>query len=258
VLGSQHEQPADGGASLAWQVPWTERKWVFERSRIESAQVITNSDAFYSTRLILSTDDHLPNAIEAVAAFPSARACQDELQPLTEQPRDMSAAQALIALACPLLTPKNGDLKMAADLARDAEFIEARRAYYDWMRGFVSTLRSDGDALDDIRLDAASFEVARDELHRMLTKQREIIDRRERQKWWITAEYGMTIVGVSAAIGAALLVLPVAMGVAGALAGFGGWLAGKRSSDRVDAPRPLGGASMFVMAENRIDWAHRL
>ncbi|MEU7003211.1 hypothetical protein [Nonomuraea sp. NPDC046570] len=135
VLGTQQAKPNNGGASLAWKVPWTKEKWILERSRTETVRIMTSADAFDSTRDILSWQDNLPRAIEAVAAFPSARACKQELQPAAQPPHDQSAAEALIALARPLLVPKDGDLRLAAELAREGAsmFVMAEKRI-DWTR----------------------------------------------------------------------------------------------------------------------------
>jgi len=44
--------------------------------------------------------------IEAVAAFPSAERCREELAPIDVPPADMTAAQVLLMLAAPLLVPR--------------------------------------------------------------------------------------------------------------------------------------------------------
>src|SRR5262245_17932206 len=87
--------------SLTWDSPWDQQRWQFERSRVRTAKTITNCDAFWSTRQILAMGKDLPGVIEAVAAFPSAERCREELNPNETPPSDLTAAQALLMLAAP-------------------------------------------------------------------------------------------------------------------------------------------------------------
>src|ERR1700752_5111597 len=101
--------------------------------------------------MILAMDEDLPGVVEAVAASPSRGACRNELSP-TEFSVDTetTAAEALLILAAPLLTPVGdegkgfGPLRAAIDLAKDPRFVQQRHAYHDWVRSFVAPLRAEG------------------------------------------------------------------------------------------------------------------
>lgn len=259
VLGSQRSAGADG-AQLAWVTPWDEYRWQFERNRLQVAEHVT-ADAFASTRMIVAMGEDLPGVIEAVAAFPSAGACRAELQPNTETepPADLTATQALIALATPLLVPTGdegkdfGPLRAAIELADDAQFRSERAAYYAWLRDFVQPLQADpAERLDDITLDAASVDLAEEQLRRLLEVERGLLGDTERRKRWTIVEYAMTVVGVSASVGLALLNPFAGLSTFAAVASFGGWVAGKQTAP--PEARPLGGASMFLSAERNLGW----
>jgi hypothetical protein len=253
--------PAPAPPPLTWDSPWTEHRWQYYRSRVMRAQTITHSDAYYTTRQILATGQDLPGVIEAVAAFPSAGRCRAELKPSDQPPADPTAAQALLMLAAPLLTPRGdegkdfGPLRDAAALARDAKFRAARQAYYDWMREFVRPLQSAGhQALDEVRLDRGSLKLAEEQLHGLVTAERELLGQQEQRRWWTRAEYAMTVISVGATAGLALTAALPVLGAAAPVIGFGGWLAGKLAAPEPPEQRPLGGASVFVTAQRRLGW----
>jgi hypothetical protein len=248
-------------APLSWDSPWTQARWEFERSRVLTAKTITSIDAFYTSRIILAMGQDLPGVIEAVAAFPSEEQCRSELNPSVPAPPDMTAAQALLMLAAPLLIPNAdegkdfGPLREAASLARDPQFQNERQAYYDWMRDFVRPLQTSGDReLDEVKLDKGSVKLAEEQLQRLVSAERNLLSRMDRRRWWSRTEYAMTIIGVGAAAGLALTgALPV-LGVAAPVIGFGGWIAGKLGAPEPPEERPLGGASVFVTAQRRLGW----
>lgn len=230
---------------------------MFERSRLFMAEQMSG---FAVTASILTQDPDLPKVIEAVAVFPSRKECQKELEPSDPPPPDLTAAQGLIMLAAPLLIPKSqegkdfGPLRAAAELAREDRFRKERQAYYDWMRDFVRPLQAAGQSLDEVRLDKGSVELAVERLHGLVASERQLLARWERRRWWTRTEYALTVVGVGATAGLALTGPLAPLGVAAALIGFGGWIAGKYAAPEQIAERPLGGASMFVSAQRRLGW----
>jgi hypothetical protein len=203
----------------------------------------------------------LPGVIEAVAAFPSAKQCRDELKPGKPRPPDLTAVQALLMLAAPLLLPRGeegkdfGPLRDAAALAREAQFRKERQAYYDWMREFVKPLQSAGHrGLDEIKIDQASVKLAEEQLQGLVAAERQLLGKRERRRWWTRTEYAMTVISVGAAAGLALTAALPVIGVAAPVIGFGGWVAGKLGAPEPPEERPLGGASVFVTAQRRLGW----
>ena len=146
ILGSQRHEGQNGGR-LAWEADWDEYRWKYEKSRAAVAETVTR-DPYAATREILTMGEEIPVVVEAVAAFPSAQACYRELRPVDKRPEDLTAAHALIALAYPLLSPNEDEghdfrpLRDAVELARDPEFQDARAAYHNWMREFVSRLQA--------------------------------------------------------------------------------------------------------------------
>lgn len=260
LLGSQHHEGADG-ARLVWEAPWDDNRWRNALSRREVAETITSMDAFWGTRQILATDDELPGVIEAVAAFPSEVECRDELRPEAGPSREEPAAQALIALARPFLIPSGDEghdfrpLREAMELVRDPDFRRARTAYHEWMREFVGPLQTPGAGLGQSTLDAASIRLADERLQQLITEERQVVQRGGRRKHWARGGFAMTVVSVSTAVGSAMMDpgMLALMGIGGAVAGFGGWIAERRAVEPL-APRPLGGASMFVAAQCRLNW----
>jgi hypothetical protein len=205
--------------------------------------------------------EDLPGVVEAVAAFPSKAACYAELGPNRQPPEDLTAAQALLMLAAPLLVPEGGEgkdfgpLREAAELARESQFQAERQAYYDWMRDFVAPLQQrPGQTLEEIRVDPASMTLADERLHGLVSAQRALLGADERKRRWSRTEFALTVLSVAATAGLALTAPAAAVGVGAPLVGFGGWLAGKRASQEPPEPRPLGGASMFVTAQRRLGW----
>ena len=244
---------------LVWDSPWNEQRW--QGSQVDAAQIITNMDAFYATRQILAMGQDLPGVIEAVAAFPSAKKCKEELKPGDAPPAGPTAAQALLMLAAPLLTPREqegkdfGPLRDAAALAREPRFRQERQAYYDWMREFVKPLQSkERQALHEVQVDQGTMKLAEEQLQRLVVAQRELLGEKERRRWWTRAEYAMTVISVGAAAGLALAAALPVIGVAVPVIGFVGWVAGKVASPEPPEPRPLGGASVFVTAQRRLGW----
>ncbi|MGA5454150.1 hypothetical protein ACPCVO_46965 [Streptomyces umbrinus] len=259
LLGSQHHEGVDG-ARLVWEAPWDDNRWRNTLSRREVAETITTTDAFGATRQILATGE-LPGVIEAVAAFPSEAECRDELRPEAGPPEKEPAAQALIALARPFLVPSGdegddfGPLREAMELVRDPDYRRARTAYHEWMRDFVGDLQTPGAGLRQSTIDAASIRLADECLHQLIAEERQVVQRGGRRKYWAQAGFAMTVASVSAGAAAAMMApgMSALMGVGGAVAGFGGWIAERRAAEP-PAPRPLGGASMFVAAQSRLNW----
>ena len=227
ILGSQRHEGQNGGR-LAWEADWDESRWKYEKSRAAVAETVTR-DPYAATREI-----HVSGKPVRVTA--------------------------MIALAYPLLSPNEDEghdfrpLRDAVELARDPEFQDARAAYHNWMREFVSKLQAPGVGLDEVKLNPSSLELGEEKLRKLRAKEYEIIKGDERRKRWTVVEYALTVVGVGAAVGIAFANPLVALGVFGPLAGFGGWVAAKRAAPEGPA-RPLGGASMFVTAERRLGWS---
>lgn len=243
---------------LVWDSPWNEQRW--QGSRVDAARIIT-MDAFSTTRAILAMGPDLPGVIEAVAAFPSANKCQEELKPGDAPPADLTAAQALLMLAAPLLTPQGeeskdfGPLRDAAALAREPRFRQERQAYYDWMREFVKPLQSsENQALGEVQVDQGTMKLAEEQLQRLVIAERELLGKQERRRWWTRAEYAMTVISVGATAGLALTAALPVIGIAAPVIGFGGWITGKIARPEPPEPRPLGGASVFVTAQRRLGW----
>ncbi|WP_158230741.1 hypothetical protein [Frankia sp. CcI49] len=255
VLGTQR-QPTGDGAELVWESPWDPGRWQAGRSRLDVATTITGIDAFYGTRLVLALGDDLPRAVEAVAAYPSERSCYDDLSP-TPSPDEPTAADALVMLAQPLLVPdlSDGDYLRAlhdvVTLANDPDFRAARGAYHDWLRSFVARLQVPGAGLATVQLDQESVTVARRQLTALLTAERRVLANRRSRRRWTMIEWAMTVVGAAASVGLALTSPEAAIGTGSAIAGFGGWVAGRRTTP--PESRPLCGASMFVAADERLD-----
>lgn len=246
-------------SALTWQSPWDKQRWEFERSRLWVAHEMSG---FSATRTILTADPDLPKVIEAVAAFPSAKECREELEPAQPDP---TAAEALLMLAAPLLIPRGeegkdfGPLRAAAELARENHFRKERQAYYDWMRAFVKPLQSperesDEVDLDKVRLDKGSLKLAQERLHDLVAAERRLLAKWERRRWWTRTEYALTVIGVGVTAGVALTAALPVLGAAAPLIGFGGWMAGKRAAPEQLAERPLGGASMFVSVQRHLGW----
>jgi hypothetical protein len=255
ILGTQRH-PSTGGAPLVWESDWDEQRWQANRSRLELAATITEVDAFYSTRLILSMDENLPDAIEAMAAYPSEQACAAELAPKHDVPMDLTAADALVLLATPLLVPdvSDGDYERAvveaAQLARSPRVCEERAAYHDFVRDFVSRLRMPGMDLGQVQIDIESLDLARNKLEKLLSALSEDVSRDSRRARWGIVEWVLTALGCAATVGLAFTAPYVAVAAGGGLCSFVGWVAGKRGE--LPQQRPLNGASIFVSAPERL------
>lgn len=255
ILGTQRREDA-GGDSLAWESDWTLERWQAGRSRVEVASALTEIDAFHSTRLVLAREENLPAIVEAMAAYPSERACALDLAPDRAVPDDLTAADALVLLATPLLVPDVADgdyeraLHEAVGLARSGRVREERAAYHDFLRDTVSRLQRPGMDLDEVRLDAASFRLAKDKLERLLRAlESEVAGDAKRSRWTIV-EWAVTAVGVAATIGLACTQPLAGIGVLGPMFGFGGWIAGKQAT--TPEPRPLNGAALFVTGSDKL------
>jgi hypothetical protein len=252
LLGSQHA-PGHNGARLAFTAPWSKDKWQFESSKSKTARMISEFDTRYSTRIILSMEDKVPDLVEAVAAFPSEKAWREQ-ERTEEQPGGMSAAHALLMFGRSLLTPpgeENGDfapLRAAIELAQDPDYALARAAYYEWMRDLVVLLTDGGKArLGEVVLNEASVKHARQKVDALLQEELRVIHQHEGRKAWTVAEYTCTSVAALAGAGLALVNPLAGIGVAAAFLGFGGWLSGKQAQPEPPS-RSLSGASVFSTA----------
>jgi hypothetical protein len=261
LLGTQN-QKGRNGARLVWSAPWDQARWDFERSRSEVAETISRFDAFYTTRMILAMEEPLPGVIEAAAAYPSQIACQNELNPRAEpSPGWVTAAEALVILAAPLLVPAGeegkdfGPLRAAIDLASDPFFVQQRHLYHDWMRSFAAKLRTEGQELGQVSLDPASLALAKERLGELLAAQHALLGKEAMAKRWKKIEWAAMVISVGATIAVAVTSPLAPIAIAGGLIGFGGWVAGKRASPGEPLPpSSLGGASMFLAAQKRLDW----
>jgi hypothetical protein len=271
ILGTQRQENPDK-SPLVWTADWSEKRWL---SRRQVADDITQIDAFMDTRLILARDEKLPQAVEAVAAYPFEGDWRAENSPLAEQPNDLNASDALLMLAYPLLVPEvvvGQELEVledAADLARDPYFREQRDAFYKWLRGYLSTFQRPDQPLGKLRADVGSLELARQNLQGQLVMQAELLKKKKRAASWDRVQWVCVGAAVSAAIVAAVIVAPpvaAAVGLApaaaglmgagwgsgGAIAGLGGWFAGRRAQP--PEPRALNGASMFATAAGKFNF----
>jgi len=259
VLGSQRD-PDPAEEPLAWVSDWSLERWQAGKSRPEVAAMITENDAFTAdaaSRLILTGDDDLPNVVEAIAAYPSERACAAELAPSRQPPADLTAADAVVLLAAPLLVPdvSDGDYERAlwevAQLARSPHVREERAAYYDFLRKCVDHLRRPGMDLSQIRLNVGSLNKAKkdlDGLRKALTKE---VARDARRGRWETVEWVVTAFAAAAPVGLAFTAPAAAIGAAGGLCTFVGWVA--RKATQPPQPRPLNGASLFATSAERLE-----
>jgi len=256
ILGTQR-RPTAAGSSLAWECDWDQERWQAGRSRIETATAITEFDAFYTTRSILAMDETLPDVVEAIAAYPSERTCAAELTPTRELPIDLSAADALILLAQPLLVPDVADgdyeraLTEAAQLARSNAVQHERAAYYDFVRGFVSRLRQPGMDLEQVRMNVASLQLARTQLNGLRAALEQEVAGDSRRNRWCAVEWVLTAVGAASTVGLAFTAPYAAIAAGGGLCSFVGWVAGRRAE--LPQPRPLNGASLFVTASEHLE-----
>jgi hypothetical protein len=137
------------------------------------------------------------------------------------------------------------------ELASDSNYRRARTAYHDWLREFVAPLQSEGQALDEIGLDRASLDLAKEKLDDLIADEQRIVASGARSKRWKVTEIAIMMVGTGAQIGLALASPLAGLGAAASFAQFAGWVAGKRA--QTPDPRPLNGASMFTTAERKLD-----
>ncbi len=255
ILGTQRRESA-GEAPLAWESDWTLERWQASKSRAEIASAITQYDAFYSTRLVLAMGEDLPAVVEAMAAYPSEQTCARDLAPTTVAPDDLTAADALVLLASPLLVPDvaDGDVERAlveaAALARSDRVRAERAAYHDFMRASVARLQRPGMDLSDVRLDAASLRVARANLESLMRALESEVAGDSRRSRWTKVEWAVTAVGAAASIGLDCTEPLAAVAMLGPMLGFGGWVAGKRA--QTPEPRPLNGAALFVTGADKL------
>ncbi len=144
ILGTQ-SSPGYNGAKLVVPAPWDQGRWHAARSKPEVADMIHTESVWNATRMIVAQDEKVPGIVEAIAAYPSARACRADLQP-ADDPAGLEAADALVMLARPLLLPTSeGEdefetLREAIDLAAELKY--ERAAYHQWgtrPRGRVTT-----------------------------------------------------------------------------------------------------------------------
>jgi hypothetical protein len=259
LLGTQDCERKDG-RSLTWTSPWNEHRW--QASRRQMADRVTTNDAFGMTRAILAEGGDLPNVVEAVAAYPSERRWREENRPVPDRRAAQDAGAALLTLARPLLLPEiqPGKERAALDeavlLAREKEFQRARTAYHDWLREFVAPLQREGEGLPEILLDPASQALAKERLDDLLADERRIVASGSRKDRWSVTETATMVVATTATVGMAVAFPPagalsLALGALAPTAGFAGWVAGKRA--HTPEPRPLNGASVFVMTEKRVN-----
>jgi hypothetical protein len=272
ILGTQRRPNAHKSSPLVWEADWSEELWL---SRRKVSDDITQYDAFEATRRILAKDKKLPQAVEAIAAYPSERDWRTETSTLTEQPDDLNASDALLILAYPLLVPDVGNqdplvvLEDAAGLARNPDFREQRDAFYNWLRGYLFPFQSSDVRLGKLQTDVGSMHLARQQLQGQLQKQAELLKKRKRSASWDRVQWVCVGAAASAAIVAAVIVAPpvaAAVGLAptaaalmgagwgtgGTIAGLGGWFAGRRA--QTPEPRALNGASMFGTAAGKFDY----
>lgn len=261
LLGILGTQESDGynGARLAQLVPWGPHMWQELRSRVGAAEALTGNP-FMDTRVGMSLfgGNAIPGIVEAVAAYPAHEEWHREARPTLEEPRDISAAEALVTLPRPLLLPKpDGDeldlLRNAVDLAMDEEYAAMRAAYFDWFRDRVEPLRTAAhESLTDLRLDPASIKFAEDELRQLWATEQKIVRRAKKKRVWSRVEISCTTLGAAGTVGLACAAALPVIGAGAALLAFAGW-----GIARWQAPRPsrnLGGASMFVEAHQRLEW----
>jgi len=249
VLGTQ-DAPGYNGSRLVQTSPWDLERWQSSKSKPEIADAVSMDSAFGATRLVLAQNDPIPAVAEAVAAYPSPQACRTELHPADDAAR-VPAGEALVMLARTLLVPTEYKdpleaLREAVDLARELE--DARAAYHEWLRGFVGAMR-----LNDVVLDDYSLGEAKENLNKLLAKEREVIARDQRKRRWTKVEYATMVVGAGVGIAVLLLAPPVApLALSAAGLQFGGWVASKRAD--VPEPSPLSGASLFLSAQQTHGW----
>ena len=259
ILGTEAE-PGYNGAHAVQRVLWSDQVWDDLRSRVRSANAMTGNP-FEDTRLaiVLGRGIELPGVIEAVAAFPAEDQWRQEVQPVTEPPRDLTYAEALVQLSRPLLLPEPGHdeldtLRRAVDLARSDEYRGMRAAYHDWFRGLVEPLRSaEGADPGDLRIDPPSMALAKAELRDLWEQEKTLVRRLTRDRLWSRVEIGCVTAGAAGAVGLACIAALPVVGAGVAVLGFAGWAINKWRAP--ETARSLGGATMFVAAQGRLGFA---
>jgi hypothetical protein len=258
ILGTE-EEPGHNGARLVQRSMWSQPTWQMLQSRLEVAEAATG-DPFMDTRLALTLrGEHRPVVVEAVAAYPSEQAWRGDVQPVEEEPAEMSAMDAMVQLPRPLLlppedVPEDDALRAVVELAQDPEFQQARVAYFEWFRDFIEPLRRANPeaTLDQLKLDAGSMNVAKEQLNELWQREREVARRGDRARWFSRLEIACVSLGAAGSVGLALAAALPAIGVPVALASFVGWAAARRAKPK--EPRNLGGASVFVDVHRRLGW----
>lgn len=262
ILGTE-EAPGWNGAKLVQRVMWSPATWDLLRSKLATTEAVTG-DPWMDTRLGLrepvpAVVEAVPAVVEAVAAYPSEEAWRQDVQPVEQEPTDISAMEALVQLPRPLLLPdKEADeidtLRKAVDLAQDPEFQNARKAYFTWFRNFIEPLRSsEATTLEELKLDPGSLTLAEMELRKLWEEERRIARRGDRAKWFSRLEIACMTVGTAGSVGLAAATAAVpAVSVPLALLAFAGWTVARWNKPRT--ARSLGGATMFVDAQRHLDW----
>jgi hypothetical protein len=256
VLGTD-DAPGHHGANLVERVPWSPHVWDQLQSRLGAAGALTG-DPFADSRLGLRTSADVPRNVEAIAAYPSEEAWEKEMQPSSQEPEDVNAAEALVRLSRPLLLPREGadeleTLRRAVALAVDPEYAAMRTAYHGWFRDVIEPLRPSGVDLDDVRMNRAELEDAVRRLDGLWKQEQAIVGRRDRDDFWSRIEVGCVSLGAAGSIGLAALAALPAVGVGVAIVSFAGWTLNRWRQTR--PPRSLGGATMYVEAERRLAWS---
>jgi hypothetical protein len=256
VLGTK-DKPGHNGAQLAVTPMWSPPTWNVIKSRLEAAGALTG-DPYRSTALGLR-EQGLPRLVEAVAAYRSEEDWRHEVQPLTTPPADLSGAEALLQLARPLLLPKLGRdgelgmLRRVVDLAADPDFARMRTAYHDWLRDVLEPLRTEGAwTLEGLRLDPLSLTEARQSLETLLEEEKKLVLGADRRRFWTRVESSVVTLGTAAGVGLALASTLPLIGAGAVLLPFAGWAVNKWQTPK--ETRSLGGASLFVEAQRRLEW----
>jgi hypothetical protein len=256
VLGS-NRAPGWNGAHLVQLVNWDPDVWAAMRKKLDLTQSITG-DPWMDTRLGIR-HDHVPGVVEGVAAFSSEEAWRNEVQPTAQPPADVSAMEALVQLPRPLLLPDNSademdTLRKVVDLAMDPDFRQARDAYFTWFRDFIEPLRDyDTATLDDLRIDQKSLQHAAARLRELWDDEKRITKRGDRARWFSRAEVACMTAGTASSVGLAATTATVPqLAVPVGLLTFAGWAVARWNKPRM--ARSLGGATIFVDAQTRLDW----
>jgi hypothetical protein len=262
VLGTEAE-PGHNGARLVQRSMWNPSTWEQIRSNAEIAK-LASGNPYYATALGISrgipNPDGIPTVVEAVAAYRSEKAWQEETQPAPTPDRDpkrIPVMEALIQIPRPLMLPRASQkpmdmLRAAVDLSLSEDFRNARHAYFTWFRDFITPLRSDDPDTVLTSLDPASIKLAENQLRKLWAQEVAAAKQVDKSKWGARVEFGCMSAGALGGIGLAVGAALPAIGVPVAILSFAGWAA--RRFTNPQPPRSLGGASMFVDAQRRLDW----